>query len=179
MLPYGSKELAASFRTVRNNTIAAAMDIPADKYDFRPAPDVRTVEKLLAHVALSYGFQHQIHAVEKRTSLDGFDFSAFMAAQFAEEAKPRTKDQVIDLLAKEGEAWATYLDGLSDDVLVERVHFSSVPPSSKTRLEMLMSVKEHEMHHRGQLMLIQRMLGIVPHLTREREARRAQTAERS
>ena len=36
---------------------------------------------------------------------------------------------------------------------------------------MLLSVKEHEMHHRGQLMLIERQLGIVPHLTREREAR--------
>ena len=27
------------------------------------------------------------------------------------------------------------------------------------------------MHHRGQLMLIERVLGIVPHLTRERQAR--------
>ena len=39
---------------------------------------------------------------------------------------------------------------------------------------MILSVKEHEMHHRGQLMLIERLLGIVPHLTREREARMAQ-----
>jgi uncharacterized damage-inducible protein DinB len=38
---------------------------------------------------------------------------------------------------------------------------------------MLTSVKEHEMHHRGQLMLIERMLGITPHLTRERQARMA------
>jgi uncharacterized damage-inducible protein DinB len=36
---------------------------------------------------------------------------------------------------------------------------------------MLLSVKEHEMHHRGQLMLIERMIGIVPHLTREMQAR--------
>lgn len=33
------------------------------------------------------------------------------------------------------------------------------------------------MHHRGQLMLIQRMLGIVPHLTRQREARRREFEE--
>ena len=45
-------------------------------------------------------------------------------------------------------------------------------PPSKSRLEMLMSIKEHEMHHRGQLMLIERILGIVPHLTRQREAAR-------
>jgi hypothetical protein len=30
------------------------------------------------------------------------------------------------------------------------------------------------MHHRAQLMLIERMLGIVPHLTRQRQQRRAQ-----
>jgi len=41
----------------------------------------------------------------------------------------------------------------------------------KTRLENLMSIKEHEMHHRGQLMLIERLLGVVPHLTRQREER--------
>jgi uncharacterized damage-inducible protein DinB len=30
------------------------------------------------------------------------------------------------------------------------------------------------MHHRGQLMLIERLIGIVPHLTREMEARWAE-----
>jgi uncharacterized damage-inducible protein DinB len=38
---------------------------------------------------------------------------------------------------------------------------------------MLMGVKEHEMHHRGQLMLMERMLGITPHLTRANQARMA------
>ncbi|MGH9691363.1 MAG: hypothetical protein ACRD4C_09840 [Candidatus Acidiferrales bacterium] len=32
-------------------------------------------------------------------------------------------------------------------------------------------MKEHEMHHRRQRMLIERMVGIVPHLTREMQAR--------
>lgn len=34
------------------------------------------------------------------------------------------------------------------------------------RFEMLLDSKEHEMHRRGQLMVIERMLGIVPHVTR-------------
>jgi uncharacterized damage-inducible protein DinB len=46
-------------------------------------------------------------------------------------------------------------------------------PPSRTRFDMLAAVKEHEMHHRGQLMLIERMLGITPHLTRENQARMA------
>jgi uncharacterized damage-inducible protein DinB len=174
MLPYGAKELAQSFRTVRKNTLAAATDIPADKYDFQPAAECLSVEKLLTHIALSYRFQHQMHAVEKRTSLEGFDFPAMMAKLGAEEAKSRTKEEVIDLLEKEGKVWARFLDGLSDQFLSETVQFPHAGPGvSKTRIEMIMSVKEHEMHHRGQLMLVQRILGIVPHLTREREARMA------
>jgi hypothetical protein len=41
---------------------------------------------------------------------------------------------------------------------------------------MLLGVKEHEMHHRAQLFLIERMVGIVPHLTRARQQRQAQPA---
>jgi uncharacterized damage-inducible protein DinB len=44
-------------------------------------------------------------------------------------------------------------------------------PATKTRFEMLMAPKEHEMHHRGQLMLVQRMIGLVPHLTRQQQER--------
>jgi hypothetical protein len=32
------------------------------------------------------------------------------------------------------------------------------------------------MHHRGQLMLVERMLGITPHLTRHMQERMAQAA---
>ena len=39
---------------------------------------------------------------------------------------------------------------------------------------MLLSPKEHEMHHRAQLMVMQRMIGLVPHLTRQMQERIAQ-----
>jgi uncharacterized damage-inducible protein DinB len=77
-------------------------------------------------------------------------------------------------LKDEGEKFATAVEVLSDDFMGQ---FVSMPPGAaqpgRTRFDMLMSVKEHEMHHRGQLMLIERMLGIKPHLTREQEARMA------
>jgi uncharacterized damage-inducible protein DinB len=38
---------------------------------------------------------------------------------------------------------------------------------------MILGVKEHEMHHRAQLMVIERMVGIVPHLTRQMQERMA------
>jgi uncharacterized damage-inducible protein DinB len=175
MVYYGAKELAASCRTVRGNTIRIAQDIPEDKYGYRPVPEYRTVAQLLAHIALACRFQYQIHS-DKRSSLEGFDFPSLMKQLIQEESEPRTKAQVLDLLEKEGEKWARWIDGLSDRFIGQRVEMpqGSTPPS-KSRFEMILSVKEHEMHHRGQLMLVERLLGIVPHLTVERQARMAQS----
>jgi uncharacterized damage-inducible protein DinB len=175
---YGAKELAESFRTVRKNTIQIAEDIPEGKYSFKAAPDVRSVEKLLTHIAMAPTFQHRIHAIEKRTTLEGFNFPALMQEVMAEEAKPRTKAQVLDLLRKEGEKWATFVDGLSDDFLgnVLTMPRGGTPPA-RSRFDMIASVKEHEMHHRGQLMLIERIIGIVPHLTRQMQERMAQAQQ--
>ncbi len=174
---YGGKELAESFRTVRKNTLAIAQDIPEDKYDFRPMPETRSVSELLTHIALSNGFQKKIHAEERRTNLDGFDFPALMKRLHAEEKTPRSKAQMIELLTKDGEAWAQWLEGLDDNFLGEVVVMppGGTPPA-RSRFDMLLSVKEHEMHHRGQLMLIERILGVVPHLTRRMQERLAASA---
>jgi uncharacterized damage-inducible protein DinB len=169
---YGAKQLADSFRTVRKNTLAIAQDIPEDKYNFRAAPDTRSVGELLAHIAVSNSFQDQVHAQERRNTLAGFDFPALMQKLSAEEKKPRTKAQTIELLKTSGEKWAGWLEGLTDDFLGEQVAMpQGATPASRTRFDMLLSVKEHEMHHRAQLMLIERIIGIVPHLTREMQAR--------
>jgi uncharacterized damage-inducible protein DinB len=174
---YGAKELADSFRVVRKNTITIAEEIPQDKYSFQPAAGTRTVGEMLSHIALAHTFEYQLHAEERRTSLEGFDFPALMRRLQAEEKKPRTKEQILSMLRTSGEKFAGWLEGLSDSFLAERVQVRPGPnPVSKSRLEMILSVKEHEMHHRAQLMLIERMIGVVPHLTREREARRAQMA---
>ena len=53
MTYYGSKELAASFRTVRNNTVKLAEEIPEDQYSFRAAPDCRSVGESLVHIAVA------------------------------------------------------------------------------------------------------------------------------
>jgi uncharacterized damage-inducible protein DinB len=169
---YGAKELAASFRTVRKNTIQIASDIPEDKYDFRSAPETRSVAELLSHIAFSDMFQILIHGEERRTTLDGFNFPARMQRLNEEEKTPRTKEQTIELLRTRGEKFAAWLDSLSDEFLGEQVAMpAAAKMPSKSRFEMILAVKEHEMHHRGQLMLIERQLGIVPHLTREMQAR--------
>jgi uncharacterized damage-inducible protein DinB len=171
---YGGKELAAAFRTVRNNTIKIAEEIPENKYDFRAAPDCRSVHQLLTHIAISTGFQHHIQS-NRVTDLKTVNFPQLMQKFTAEEAMPRTKAQIIELLRTEGEHFARFLESLSEEFLAEHVTMPpGADPATKSRFEMLLGPKEHEMHHRGQLMVIQRMIGLVPHLTRQMQERMAQ-----
>jgi uncharacterized damage-inducible protein DinB len=178
MTYYGAKELAESFRTVRKNTLLIAEEIPEAQYGYRGAPETRTVGEMLAHLSNSTSMTEQIHGKERRTTLEGFDFPAFMTQALAKEKQPRSKAATIEMLRKDGDRFAGWLEGLTDDFLAERVAFpAGMTPASKTRFEMILGVKEHEMHHRGQLMLIERQLGIVPHLTRDMQARIAQMTQ--
>jgi uncharacterized damage-inducible protein DinB len=178
MTIYGAKDLAGAFRTVRGNTLIIANELTDEQYTFSPAEGTRTAGQLLTHIAIISTLAEQVHFIEHRTTLEGFDFPAFMGRAMAEEKKLRTKEEIIALLTENGDRFAASLDGASDAFLAEVVSMPpGMTPAGKTRFEMLLGVKEHEMHHRGQLMLIQRILGGVPHLTRQMMERfAAQTA---
>jgi uncharacterized damage-inducible protein DinB len=172
MSVYGGKELASAFRTVRKNTIQVAEDIPESKYSHVPAPEVRSVAQMLTHIAIATRLWIDLNKKEI-TTLAGFDFSKISDAFKAEEAKPRTKAELIELLRTDGEKFAAWLGTLTPEFLAEAVTEPD-GKSTKTRFERVLSAKEHEMHHRAQLMLIERQLGIVPHLTRQFNERMAQ-----
>ena len=176
MTYYGSKELAAAFRTVRANTIQIAQDIPEDKYGFKAAPDCRTIARTLAHIAVGSGFQHHVQS-NKITDLKTVNFLELMQKFGAEENKPRTKAELIAFLKSEGDTFAAFLESLPESFLAEHVTMPpGATPATKSRFEMLLSPKEHEMHHRAQLMTLERMVGVTPHLTRQMQERMAQRA---
>jgi len=177
MTYYGSKELAASFRTVRNNTLKIAEEIPEDKYDFRASAECRSVAQTLVHIAVGVRLQQYVHFEQRLSTLRGLDFFAFMGRIMAEEQKPRTKAEIIDLLKTEGEKYAAQLEGCTEEFLGETVEYpEGMVPPAKSRFEMVMAPKEHEMHHRAQLMVAQRMIGMTPHLTRQMQERIAAMA---
>src|SRR5689334_3686517 len=126
MTYYGPKELGAAFRTVRKNTIQIAEEIPESRYDFRASPELRTVGGLLTHVALAPGFQYHIHS-NNISDLKYVNFYELIQRAMAEEAKPRTKAEIVALLKTEGEKFASYLEGLNESTLAERVQ---MPPGA-------------------------------------------------
>jgi uncharacterized damage-inducible protein DinB len=176
MTYYGATHLANSFRTVRKNTLAMAEEIPEDKYGFKATPEVMSVGEMLGHLAVSPMWQIDVHTA-KMPQLDFAFFGMRVQQAQAEQQALRTKAHIIRALTDNGERFATFLEGLDESTLQSTV---ALPPQAghgpKTRFEMLLGAKEHEMHHRGQLMLVQRLLGQVPHLTRARQQMQAQAA---
>lgn len=60
----------------------------------------------------------------------------------------------------EGDRGAQWVEQLPEAVLSEQVR---LPDSrSVNRFEMLLGTKEHEMHHRAQLTVMERLMGVVP-----------------
>ena len=173
MTYYGAKEIADSFRTVRRNTIQVAEDIPEDKYSFRAAPDTMSVGELLAHLAATPHWAQQCFFIEKKTNVAMEDFGRWMGELGGQAQALTSKAQIVDALKNNGEAFAKQLETLTEAELAQSI---GAPNGSKSQFEMLIGIKEHEMHHRAQLFLMERMIGIVPHLTRARQERQAQMA---
>lgn len=180
MVNYGVKELANSFLTVRRNTIETAKDIPEDKYNFVPAPGTRSVNELLRHIIYLTTIHYDFHRDKKLSTLQGYDFDELNKKRSALEAgAPKDKAGLIALLEKEGDKFSKWIESLSDSFLNE-TYTDHMGQNPKSRFEQIMSAKEHEMHHRGQLMLIQRMLGVTPHLTQQAQERvRARAAAKA
>jgi uncharacterized damage-inducible protein DinB len=173
MTSYGGKELASAFRTVRKNTIQVAEDIPESQYGFVAAPEVRSVGRMLTHIAIATRISEDIDKTKRLTTLVGYDFFDLLERFNAEEAKTRSKPEILELLRTEGDRFAAWLETLTSEFLAERVTEPD-GKATKSRFERLLGSKEHEMHHRAQLMLIERQLGVVPHLTRQFNERVAQ-----
>src|SRR5436309_6209869 len=168
MTLYGRKQLVDGMRTVRKNTILIAEDIPENEYGYRPTPDSRSVAETLVHIAMLGRADRFLHEEDRRPSLEDFDFGELISRSQAEEKRPRSKREIIDFLRAEGERLAEWVEGLPETQLAERVRQRG--GATQSRFQMLLGSKEHEMHHRGQLMVVERLIGIVPHLTRNRQA---------
>lgn len=166
---YGAKDMADSWRTVRKNTIQVAEDIPEEQYSYRAAPDTMSVAETLAHLAASPHWAHQCHFVDQKVAVTMDDFGRWMGEVKQNSQALTSKAAIIAALKADGDAFAAGLEAMTDEQLAEKV---ALPMGGKTRFEMLLGIKEHEMHHRAQLFLIERMIGIVPHLTRARQAAR-------
>src|SRR5260370_3418305 len=157
MTSYGGKELANAFRTVRKNTMQVAEDIPESKYGLVAGPEVRSVGRMLTHIAIATRISEDIDKTKRLTTLVGYNFFGLIDRFNAEEARTRSKAEILELLRTEGERFAAWLDTLTPEFLAERVTEAD-GKTTKSRIVRLLGAEERERNHRAQRMLIARQL---------------------
>lgn len=160
MCLYDIRQLTDGMRVVRAGTIRLADDIPESQYDYRPTPESRSVAETLVHIAWLASFDRIVHGEAHLDSLDGFDFSAAIGQSRAQEREPRSKAEIIERLRTDGERHAQWVEQLPEAVLSEAIRMPG--GGSANRFELLLGTKEHEMHHRAQLTVLARLLGVTP-----------------
>jgi uncharacterized damage-inducible protein DinB len=159
-----------SWKTVRQDTIAALEEFPAADFDFRPAPGVDTVRQIARHI---------LDAGDGLTGLLLAGVDNFATPEFRDKMKAQMRPIAADAGAAElAAALRTSIEERTAALATQTADFyahiiTRFDGAKVTRLEMLDMIKEHEMTHRAQLFMAMRLKGIVPPTTRRRLAKQA------
>ncbi len=140
-----------------------AREILESDYGFRATPQTRSVAETLIHIGWLWSADHLMHDELRLNSLEGFDFPALLVKSAAEEKRPRSRDEIIEMLRTEGDRAVQWIESLPVERLSERVQLPG--GGSVSRFDMLVGTKEHELQHRAQLTVLERMVGIAPRFT--------------
>ena len=92
------------------------------------------------HIATVTPLWENMHGAGRQKNMDDYDFTTVFSELEAEEKKQRSKTEIVDLLRTEGEKFAAFVDGLSDEILAEEFTESG-GAVTKTRFESLLSAK--------------------------------------
>ena len=139
--PSPAKQIANTFGYVNKNILDMAQDFPADKYDFRLKPEMRSFGEVIVHVTSGI-----VYAAKKGRG-ENVNWDEMDAKNY------KGKDQIVALLQKSiGDANAT---------------LKSAPEDSFAKnLQPWLSVLEHSAEHYGLLVAYYRANGIVPPASR-------------
>jgi hypothetical protein len=136
-------EIAAAFASVNRSVLDMAKDFPADKYDYKLRPEMRTFGAVIVHIASGNVFAAKFGRGEK-VKWDELD-----------PANYKTKEQAVALLEKSiADATATLKSRPAD--------------SFHKSVEPWLSVVEHAGEHYGLLVAYYRANGIVPPASRKK-----------
>ena len=155
------ENVIGSWKEVRSGLIDEATQISADQFSFRAAPDCRSVKELLQHL------------VEVQKFLTGEicrPDTNLMRGSFAEQIKNYAPDVrsvedkhgLLDLLRATMEESSAKLQSAANEMGNPMKRFDG---KEMTKLAFVSFAIAHEMYHRGQLTVYERLLGIEPMLT--------------
>jgi uncharacterized damage-inducible protein DinB len=153
--------ICEQWQDVRDGLIKEVELIPADQMGFKPAPESRTVIELLHHIIETQRVLAGEMCREKTNFQRGFP--ALMAEFAGNTKEATTREAVLELLRSSLEEAKAMVVSFGDANFEQGM--TRFDGKQCTKLEMLNFTVAHEMYHRGQLTVYERLLGIEPALT--------------
>ena len=156
-----TEQIIDQWQDVRNGLIKEVELIPAQQITFKPAAESRSVIELLQHIVES----ERMLAGEMCRENTNFQrgFVALMADHTGGVKDAKTKEAMIELLHSSMEETKKRVLGFGDPSFEKMMR--RFDGKECTKLAMLNFTVSHEMYHRGQLTVYERVLGIEPALT--------------
>ena len=149
------------WKEARQGLIQEVEKIPEDQFSFRAAPETRTIAEILQHVISS---QKMLVGETCRpdTNLMRRSFAAH-GEEYGRGVNDVTdKNRLLELLRSSMDEAETCLNSYSNNLDESMIGFNGHPVTKSVFLTFSVS---HEMYHRGQLTVYERLLNIEPVLT--------------
>lgn len=157
------EETLTAWGHIRQGTIAEVENIPADKFDFSPTPEMRSLHDLVVHILeVSYFAMNELPRPDtdvKRAPMKEL-FQKY--AKDAYEAK--SKDDLVNLLKRQHEQGVDRYREFGDLGMWQSM--KQFDGSEATKFQWWHHMLAEEMYHRGQIALYARTMGIEPALTK-------------
>lgn len=156
------EEALDAWTDAREGVIAELENVPADRFDFRPVEEVRSVGELAAHI-LEVSQMMVGELCREASDFRRLPFPELLERHAGDVRSLREKEPLLEALERTLEEGKRHFREVGELHMLQLIlRFDG---KLGTRLAWLHHGVAQEMYHRGQLALYARTLGLVPALT--------------
>ena len=156
------EELLDFWKEVRAGIIAELAQIPAEQFGFQPTPESRSVAGIIRHIVGAQQFSTG-ELCRPDTDFKRVPIRELVEKHAAEAHTGGDKEELIGSLRSSMESVEAALRAFGEEALREKVQGLDGRPISK--LDFLYLYITHEMYHRGQITVYERLMQIEPAAT--------------
>lgn len=156
-------ETLEAWRDARQGIIDEVANIPADRFEFRPTPETKSVVELVQHI-LEVSMLMTAELTRPDTDLKRLPWPRMLEKYAAEAYRATTKDQLLELLESQMVEAEQRFEQAGELPLMQ--FLERFDGELGTKMQWLHHGIAQEMYHRGQLALYARLMGLEPALTK-------------
>jgi uncharacterized damage-inducible protein DinB len=150
-----ASDILLAFSDIEMKVIRLAKEIPADKYDWRPTPEVRSIREVFMHIV--FGNKLLLAIALKQPTAD--ELQLMIRGNASNEKQPVSRDAVWSMLTMSFYEVRKELETIRAGRLAGDAEFFG---QTMTVRGILMKLSAHAAEHLGQLIAYARMNGIKP-----------------